>query len=69
MIKVSDYYKKNHSSIANLGNVGPGFGNVGSLDNFAQIPALGKFVLSLQMLLGRLEIYSLIIMLSIWKWR
>ena len=52
------------ASISNLGNVGPGFGNVGSLDNFSQIPAMGKFILALQMLFGRLEIYSLIIMFS-----
>ncbi len=57
------------ASISNLGNVGPGFGSVGSLDNFSQIPVMGKFILALQMLFGRLEIYSLVIMLTIWKWR
>lgn len=64
-----DYMDSFTASIANMGNVGPGFGNVGSLDNFSQIPALGKFILALQMLLGRLEVYSLIIVFSIWKWR
>ena len=64
-----DYMDAFTASISNLGNVGPGFGNVGSLDNFSQIPAFGKFILALQMLFGRLEIYSLIIMFSIWKWR
>lgn len=64
-----DYLDAFSASISNLGNVGPGFGNVGSLDNFSQIPAMGKFILALQMLFGRLEIYSLIIMFSIWKWR
>ena len=64
-----DYLDAFSASISNLGNVGPGFGNVGSLDNFSQIPAMGKFILALQMLFGRLEIYSLIIMCSIWKWR
>ncbi len=64
-----DYMDAFTASISNLGNVGPGFGNVGSLDNFSQIPGFGKFILALQMLFGRLEIYSLIIMLSIWKWR
>ncbi len=64
-----DYMDAFSASIANLGNVGPGFGNVGALDNFSQIPVLGKFILAAQMLLGRLEIYSLIIMFSIWKWR
>ena len=64
-----DYMDAFSASVSNLGNVGPGFGNVGSLENFSQIPILGKFVLSAQMLFGRLEIYSLLIMFSIWKWR
>lgn len=64
-----DYMDAFSASISNLGNVGPGFGNVGSLDNFSQIPVMGKFILALQMLFGRLEIYSLVIMLTIWKWR
>ena len=64
-----DYMDAFSASIANLGNVGPGFGNVGALDNFSQIPSFGKFILAAQMLFGRLEIYSLIIMFSIWKWR
>ena len=64
-----DFMDAFSASISNLGNVGPGFGNVGPLDNFSQIPVFGKFILALQMLLGRLEIYSLIIMFTIWKWR
>ena len=64
-----DFMDAFSASISNLGNVGPGFGNVGPLENFSQIPVLGKFILALQMLFGRLEIYSLIIMFSIWKWR
>jgi trk system potassium uptake protein TrkH len=48
-------------SAATMGNVGPGLGTVGSTSNFAHFPALGKWVLSLTMLLGRLEIYALII--------
>lgn len=64
-----DFMDAFSASVANLGNVGPGFGSVGTLENFSQIPVMGKFILALQMLLGRLEIYSLIIMFSIWKWR
>lgn len=48
-------------SAATMGNVGPGLGTVGSAGNFAHIPSAGKWVLSLTMLLGRLEIYGLII--------
>ncbi len=52
-----------------LGNVGPGFGKVGSLGTYAAIPALGKFTLTVQMLLGRLEIYTILLMFVIHKWR
>lgn len=44
-----------------MGNVGPGLGKVGSMSNYSGIPDLGKWILSLDMLLGRLEIYGLII--------
>ncbi|MBO5407368.1 MAG: TrkH family potassium uptake protein [Bacteroidales bacterium] len=64
-----DFLDAFSASVANLGNVGPGFGSVGSLGNYSEIPVMGKFILALQMLFGRLEIYSLIIMCSIWKWR
>jgi len=48
---------------ATLGNIGPGFGMVGPVENYAQIPFLGKWLLIWCMLLGRLEIYTLIILL------
>ncbi|GAB1373747.1 hypothetical protein MASR1M46_06280 [Bacteroidales bacterium] len=57
------------ASAANMGNVGPGFGSVGSLGNYSQIPALGKFVLSVQMLLGRVEIYSMLLIVLVFRKR
>lgn len=56
-------------SFANMGNAGPGFGKVGSLGNYSSIPALGKFILSFEMLLGRLEIYSLLLIFIIFRRR
>lgn len=47
------------ASITTIGNVGPGFGGVSSLGNFANIPDFGKYVLSLNMLAGRLEVFNL----------
>ncbi len=47
---------------ATLGNIGPGFGTVGPAENFAHIPDAGKWILIWLMLLGRLEIYTLIIL-------
>lgn len=57
------------ASAACMGNVGPGFGEVGSLGNYTSIPSLGKFLLTVQMLLGRLEIYSLLLIFVLYRWR
>jgi trk system potassium uptake protein TrkH len=54
---------------ATLGNIGPGFGLVGPVENYAQIPTMGKWLLSWCMLLGRLEIYTLIIFFVPEFWR
>ncbi|MDX9788595.1 MAG: TrkH family potassium uptake protein [Desulfobacterales bacterium] len=54
---------------ATIGNIGPGFGMVGPVENYAQIPTLGKWLLVWCMLLGRLEIYTLIIFLVPEFWR
>ena len=54
---------------ATLGNIGPGLGLVGPVDNFAVIPYWGKWLLIWCMLLGRLEIYTVIILLVPEFWR
>jgi len=46
-----------------IGNIGPGLGLVGPTDNFAGLPAAAKWLLSWCMLLGRLEVYTVIIFL------
>lgn len=57
------------SVAACIGNIGPGFGTVGPADNFAHLPVVGKWLLALCMLLGRLEIYTVIIIFvpEFWK--
>jgi trk system potassium uptake protein TrkH len=50
------------SVLACLGNVGPGLGEVGPMDNYAGMPEFAKWILALDMLLGRLEIYTVIIL-------
>ena len=53
------------SSVATcMAGIGPGIGTVGPVSNFAHLPPLAKFVLSFLMLLGRLEIYPLIVLFS-----
>lgn len=54
---------------ASIGNIGPGFGMVGPVDNYAQIPLLGKWLLIWCMLLGRLEIFTVIILIVPEFWR
>ena len=57
------------SAVSCTSNVGPGFGNVGSMSNYAQMPAAVKLCDTLMMLLGRLEIFGLIQLFFIKWWR
>lgn len=56
-------------SIATIGNIGPGLAGVGAVENFAWIPLPGKWLLVLSMLLGRLEIFTVLIVFrpSVWQ--
>jgi len=57
------------SVAASIGNIGPGFGLVGPIRNYLEIPMAGKWVLISCMLLGRLEIYTVIVLLVPEYWR
>ncbi len=59
------------SVAATLGNVGPGLGLVGPTANYLWVPPLGKVVLIICMLVGRLELFTVLVLLapSFWKWR
>jgi len=57
------------SVAATIGNVGPGFGMVGPISNYLSVPDVGKWVLIFCMILGRLEIYTVIILLIPAYWR
>ncbi|PWJ42570.1 TrkH family potassium uptake protein [Sediminitomix flava] len=52
-----------------LGNIGPGIGSVGPVDNFAHLPAASKWILSFLMLLGRLELFTVLIIFTPSFWR
>jgi trk system potassium uptake protein TrkH len=54
---------------ASMFNVGPGLGAVGPLDNYAGLPALAKWVLCGDMIAGRLEFYTTIVILTPAFWR
>ncbi len=57
------------ATIATLGNIGPGIGGVGPVENYAAFNPFVKWFLSLLMLLGRLELFTVLIILSgsFWK--
>jgi trk system potassium uptake protein TrkH len=52
-----------------IGNVGPGIGTVGPLNNFAHLPDIAKWILSFLMLLGRLELFTVLIIFSPAYWK
>ncbi|MDZ7743023.1 MAG: potassium transporter TrkG [Bacteroidota bacterium] len=57
------------ASVATLGNIGPGIGDVGPTGNYAAIPLFGKWFLSFLMLLGRLELFTVLIILTPAFWK
>jgi trk system potassium uptake protein TrkH len=64
MICGLDFTSSVGASVACLGNTGPGLGSVGPANSFVAVPAAGKWVCSFLMLLGRLELYSILILFS-----
>jgi trk system potassium uptake protein TrkH len=54
---------------ATLGNIGPGIGLVGPIENYAHIPVFGKWFLSFLMLIGRLELFTVLILFSPGFWK
>jgi len=69
LIDPMDYNTAMSSVIAALMNIGPGFGGVGPSKNFAFISDTGKWFLSWNMLVGRLEMFSALVIFypSFWK--
>lgn len=57
------------ASASCIGNIGPGLGGVGPLQNYAWIPAGGKVFLAFEMLIGRLELFTVLILFSPYFWR
>ncbi|MBM4291150.1 MAG: TrkH family potassium uptake protein [Deltaproteobacteria bacterium] len=56
-------------SASSLGNIGPGLGDIGPYDNYAGLTASGKWVSALLMLLGRLELYTVLVVFTPAFWR
>ena len=56
-------------SASSLGNVGPALGNFGPVNNYAELPTLGKWWSAFLMLIGRLELFTVLILLTPFFWR
>jgi len=52
-----------------IGNIGPGLADFGPTDNYALLPDFGKWLLTFCMLLGRLEIFTIIVIFSRVFWK
>ena len=57
------------ATISSLGNIGPGLGAVGPMDNYHHFPPFVKWTLSLLMIFGRLEVVTLLVILTPEYWR
>lgn len=50
--------------VASIGSIGPGLGELGALENYSAQPSMAKFIYSVDMLLGRVEIYPVLVVFS-----
>ena len=68
-IEGKDMFTNFSSVAATLGNIGPGFNIVGPMGNFSSFTDFSKLLFSFLMLVGRLEIYPMLLLLlpSFWK--
>jgi trk system potassium uptake protein TrkH len=64
-----DLFTSLSAVVACVFNVGPGLGGVGPLNTYEQLPDMAKWILSLCMIAGRLEFYTLLVILTRSFWR
>ena len=64
MLCGSDSVEAVSGVIASVGSVGPGLGPLGCLDNYSAQPAMSKFIFTFDMFLGRVEIYPVLVVMS-----
>lgn len=57
------------TSIASIGNIGPGIGGVGPIENYSGLPTAAKWISTFLMLLGRLELFTILILFSPSFWK
>jgi trk system potassium uptake protein TrkH len=64
-----DFVSALASVAASIGNIGPGLGTVGPIRNYLDVPDAGKWMLIFCMLIGRLEIYTIMVLVTPEYWR
>ena len=65
-----DYITALSGTLASVANVGPALGNViGPVENYASVPDAAKWIFSADMLLGRLEFTSIVVLFLPFLWR
>ncbi len=64
-----DFVSAIGASASSLGNVGPAFGDVGPIDNYYNLTSAAKIWASFLMLIGRLELFTVLILLTPFFWR
>ena len=65
-----DFVTSISAAATSISNVGPGLGNIiGPNGNFSQIPDISKWILSIGMILGRLELFAILVLFlpSFWQ--
>jgi len=64
-----DFLTAVSAAMASISNIGPGLASVGPFVSYADLPSLGKALLTFCMLVGRLEVYTVLVVLSPMFWR
>ncbi len=57
------------AAVSAMNSIGPGLGTVGAASNFGHVPAAGLYLLTFGMLLGRLELYTVLVLFTAHFWR
>ncbi len=64
-----DFISSMGASIASLGNIGPAWGAFGPTDDYAHLPVAGKWALIMLMMIGRLELFTVLVIFTPWFWK
>lgn len=64
-----DFMSAMGASIASLGNIGPAWGEFGPIDDYAGVPYAGKWLLLILMMVGRLELFTVLVLFTPWFWK